>query len=289
MNDEAQVEVEGEDHTPDVDIDRRLGASLAVSDLEVAYGDALSVLHGIDLVVPAGRIVALLGANGSGKTTLLRAIIGLILMHRGRITAGTVLLDGREIQGSSPAAIVRGGLAQVMEGRRIFAELTVEENLRAGAATRKDKAGIAASFDEVVTLFPTLAERRKQVAGYLSGGEQQMVAMGRALMAAPRLLVLDEPSLGLAPLIVEQIAEIVTDINARGTSVLLVEQNATMALGVAHDGYILETGRIARHGPAAELREDADIQEFYLGVSDAGRQSFRDVKTYRPAKTWSLR
>lgn len=289
MNDEAQVEVEGDDRTPVVDGDRRPGASLEISGLEVAYGDALAVLHGVDLVVPAGKVVALLGANGAGKTTLLRAVSGLIRMHRGRITAGTVVLDGRQIQGASPVNIVRSGLAQVMEGRRIFAELTVEENLRAGAASRRDKAGIAESLDQVLTLFPKLAERRRQVAGYLSGGEQQMVAMGRALMAAPRLLVLDEPSLGLAPLIVERIAAIITDINQLGTSVLLVEQNATMALGVAHDGYILETGRIARHGPAAELREDADIQEFYLGVSAAGRQSFRDVKTYRPAKTWRLR
>ena len=289
MSDEAQVDVEGEAHADAAGDGHRLGASLDVSGLEVAYGGAPPVLHGVDLVVPAGKIVALLGANGAGKTTLLRAVSGLIRLHRGRISSGTVVLDGRAIQGASPATIVRGGLAQVMEGRRIFAELTVEENLRTGAATRRDKAGVAASFDEVLTLFPKLSERRKQVAGYLSGGEQKMVAMGRALMADPRLLVLDEPSLGLAPLIVEQIAEIIVDINARGTSVLLVEQNATMALGVAHDGYILETGRIARHGPAAELREDADIQEFYLGVSAAGRQSFREVKSYRPAKSWSLR
>jgi branched-chain amino acid transport system ATP-binding protein len=265
MNDEAQVEVEGEDHTPDVDIDRRLGASLAVSDLEVAYGDALSVLHGIDLVVPAGRIVALLGANGAGKTTLLRAISGLIRMHRGRITAGTVLLDGREIQGSSPAAIVRGGLAQVMEGRRIFAELTVEENLRAGAATRKDKAGIAASFDEVVTLFPKLAERRKQVAGYLSGGEQQMVAMGRALMAAPRLLVLDEPSLGLAPLIVQQIFDAIGRIaREEGVTIFLVEQNAYHALRLADRGYVLVNGRVRLSGRGGELLANAEVRAAYL-------------------------
>jgi branched-chain amino acid transport system ATP-binding protein len=176
-----------------------------------------------------------------------------------------------------------------MEGRRIFAELTVEENLRTGASTRRDSAGISASLDEVMTLFPKLAERRGDVAGYLSGGEQQMVAIGRALMAAPRILILDEPSLGLAPLIVEQIAEIIVDINKKGTSVLLVEQNATMALGVADDGYVLEIGRVARHAPAAELRDDPEIREFYLGVGEAGRLSFREVKTYKPAKSWSLR
>lgn len=289
MSDDAQVDVEPIEKTPSAPSSERAGAALRISGLEVAYGDGLSVLHQVDLDVPAGRIVALLGANGAGKTTLLRAASGLLRMHRGRITAGTVTLDGVEIHGAAPAAIVKRGLAQVMEGRRIFAELTVEENLRTGAATRRDRAGIAESFDEILTLFPKLAERRKQVAGYLSGGEQQMVAMGRALMAAPRLLILDEPSLGLAPLIVAQIADIVVDINRRGTSVLLVEQNATMALGIAHEGSILETGRIARSGPASELREDADIQEFYLGVSSAGRQSFRDVKSYRPAKSWSLR
>ena len=267
----------------------RQGASLVIEGLEVAYGDALSVLHGVDLSVPAGSIVALLGANGAGKTTLLRASTGLMNLHGGRIVGGSITLDGEQIRGAKPGTIVRRGLAQVMEGRRIFAELSVEENLRTGASTRRDSAGIAESFEEVLTLFPKLAERRTQVAGYLSGGEQQMVAIGRALMAAPRILVLDEPSLGLAPLIVEQIADIIVDINQRGTSVLLVEQNATMALGIAHDGYVLETGNVARHGPAAELRDDPEIREFYLGVGEAGRLSFRDVKTYRPAKSWSLR
>lgn len=265
------------------------GAALQLEGVEVVYNDALSVIHNVDMEVRPGSVVALLGANGAGKTTLLRAISGLLRMHRGRVVSGRVLLDGVEVQHSEPSSIVRNGLAQVMEGRRVFAELTVEENLRTGAYTRRDKAGVEASFSHVLDLFPKLAERRRQVAGYLSGGEQQMVAIGRALMAAPRLLVLDEPSLGLAPLIVEQIAEIIVEINTEGTSVLLVEQNANMALGIADFGYVLETGRVAKAAPAAELLADSDIKEFYLGVSDTGRQSFRDVKTYRPGKSWSLR
>lgn len=266
----------------------RGGAALAVSGLDAGYGEAHAVLDGVDLDVPAGSVVTLLGANGAGKTTLLRAISGLLRIHRGHITAGQVILDGRDITGRQPASIVRAGLAQVMEGRRIFAELTVEENLRAGAVTRRDTRAVAATFDEMMDLFPVLVERRASTAGYLSGGEQQMVAMARALMADPRLLVLDEPSLGLAPLIVEQVGQIIADINRRGTSVLLVEQNAMMALGVADHAYVLENGRIVRHGPATELREDADIQAFYLGVSSEGRTSFRDQAAYRPAKAWSL-
>ncbi len=265
-----------------------VGASLVVAGLDAGYGDAISVLDGVDLEVPAGKVVALLGANGAGKTTLLRSITGLLRIHRGRITAGSVHLDGADITGSPPAAIVRAGLAQVMEGRRIFAELSVEENLRTGAVTRRDAKGITATFDEILELFPPLVDRRSDTAGYLSGGEQQMVAIGRALMAKPRLLVLDEPSLGLAPLIVEQIGEIISDINARGTSVLLVEQNAMMALGIADFAYVVETGRIVRSGPAQELREDAEIQEFYLGISSDGRTSFREVGAYPAAKTWRL-
>lgn len=265
------------------------GARLEVVGLDVVYGDALAVLRNVDLTIASGSIVALLGANGAGKTTLLRAISGLLKINRGRVTQGKVLLDGKEIHDAEPVHIVKAGLAQVMEGRRIFAELTVEENLRSGAYTRRDRAGIEATFDRVLTLFPKLDERRRQVAGYLSGGEQQMVAIGRALMANPRLLVLDEPSLGLAPLIVEQIAEIITQINGEGTSVLLVEQNAHMALGVATHGYVLETGSVVKHGTAEELRNDVDIQEYYLGVSEGGRQSFREIKSYRAGKSWSLR
>jgi branched-chain amino acid transport system ATP-binding protein len=260
---------------------------LAVRGLEVVYSDVILVLRGVSLDVPTGSIVALLGANGAGKTTLLRAVSGLLSVHRGKVTKGSVELDGVALKGLDPASVVRRGLGQVMEGRRVFAELTVDENLRAGAFTRRDKAEVKASFERVMELFPVLADRRRSTAGYLSGGEQQMLAIGRALMASPRLLLLDEPSLGLAPLIVEQIRNIVVDINRQGTSVLLVEQNATMALSIADHGYVLEHGRVVKDGPGVELLEDRDIQEFYLGVGDAGRRSFRDVKTYRRRKSWS--
>ena len=260
---------------------------LGVSNLEVVYNDVVLAVRGVSLQVPRGRIVAVLGANGAGKTTVLRAITGLLGVHQAKVTKGTIEFDGRRIDRSDPASIVRAGVAQVMEGRRVFAALTVDENLRSGAYTRRSKAEIAANYDRVLELFPILGERRKSIAGYLSGGEQQMVAMGRALMASPTLLLLDEPSLGLAPLIVEQIGQIIQEVNRQGTSVLLVEQNAAMALGVAHHGYVVENGRVVKDGPAAELRDDKDIQEFYLGVGDAGRKSFRDVKTYRRRKRWS--
>jgi branched-chain amino acid transport system ATP-binding protein len=243
------------------------------------------VLRGVSVVVRPGSIVALLGANGAGKTTLLRAVTGLLPVHRGRVTKGSVTLAGRDVTHDEPARRVKAGLAQVMEGRRIFAELTVDENLRVGGYT--NKAGLARNHEWVMELFPVLQQRRKQMAGYLSGGEQQMLAIGRALMASPRLLLLDEPSLGLAPLVVEQIRRIVVDINARGTSVLLVEQNATMALSIADHGYVLEHGRVARDGPGPELLADKDIREFYLGIGQAAeRRSFRDVKTYRRRKSW---
>lgn len=261
---------------------------LRVSGLEVVYSDVILVLRGVSLAVPDGTIVALLGANGAGKTTLLRAMSGLLPLHRGEITKGRVELDGKDVAGEDPAAIVRRGMSQVMEGRRIFAELTVDENLRAGGFTRRNKAELKASYDRVMELFPALQGRRKSTAGYLSGGEQQMLAIGRALMASPRLLLLDEPSLGLAPLIVEQIRSIIVDINRAGTSVLLVEQNATMALSVADHGFVLEHGKVVKEGPARELLADKDIQEFYLGVGDAGRRSFRDVKSYRRRKRWSV-
>ena len=261
--------------------------ALAVRNLEVVYQDVILVLRGVSLDVPAGAVVALLGANGAGKTTLLRAVTGLLGVHRGRVTKGAVELGGEAVTGLEPAGLVRRGLAQVMEGRRIFAELTVDENLRAGAFTRRDKAEVRASYDRVMDLFPVLAQRRRATAGYLSGGEQQMCAIGRALMASPRLLLLDEPSLGLAPLVVEQIRQILVEINGQGTSVLLVEQNATMALSIARHGYVLEHGRVVKDGPADALLADRDVQEFYLGVGEAGRRSFRDVKTYRRRKTWS--
>ncbi len=257
-----------------------------MANLEVVYNDVVLVLRGVSLTVPTGNIVALLGANGAGKTTLLRAITGLLDVHRGRITKGRVELYGKDITRSEASSIVRSGLAQVMEGRRIFAELTVDENLRTGAVTRRDKAGIAASYERAMDLFPILQSRRKDTAGYLSGGEQQMVAIARALMAEPKILLLDEPSLGLAPLIVEQIRDIIVQVNEQGTSVLLVEQNATMALSIANTGYVLEHGRVVKDGPGPALLEDKDIREFYLGMGEVGRRSFRDVKTYRRKKSW---
>ena len=260
---------------------------LSVSNLEVVYDDVVLVLRGVSLAVPDGAIVALLGANGAGKTTLLRAITGLLPVHRGRTTKGTVTLAGHDVTRMDAPAIVRRGIAQVMEGRRIFWELTVDENLRAGAFTRKSKAEIRESTDRVLELFPVLAERRRSTAGYLSGGEQQMLAIGRALMASPKLLLLDEPSLGLAPKIVEQVRDVIVDINKTGTSVLLVEQNATMALSIASHGYVLETGKVVKDGPASELLSDADIQEFYLGMGESGRRSFKDLKSYRRRKRWS--
>lgn len=253
---------------------------LAVRNLEVVYSDVILVLRDVSLTVPARGIVALLGANGAGKTTLLRAITGLLPIQRGRVTKGSIEVDGKAITSANAPAIVRMGVAQVMEGRRLFAELTVEENLRVGGFTRR-AAAAKESLERIYSLFPKLADRRKAISGFLSGGEQQMVAIGRALMAAPRLLLLDEPSLGLAPRIVEQVRDIVQAVHAAGTSVLLVEQNAAMALSVAHYGYVLEHGKVVRDGTAARLSEDHDIRESYLGghVGGGERRSFRDAKT----------
>jgi branched-chain amino acid transport system ATP-binding protein len=252
---------------------------LCVHDLEVVYGGVARVLHGVSLEVPEGGIAAVLGANGAGKTTLLRAVTGLLDHHRGEITRGRVELDGERIDGLDATAIVRRGVSQVMEGRRTFAELTVEENLRAGAYTKGRSPEVRENFDRVMTMFPVLAERRRAVAGYLSGGEQQMLVIGRALMQSPRLLLLDEPSLGLAPLVVQQVREVIGEVNAAGTSVVLVEQNATMALDVAHVAFVLENGRVAKAGPAHELRDDPEIQSLYLGIStgELERRSFRDL------------
>ena len=260
--------------------------ALGVSNLEVVYNEVVLVLRGVSLQVQEGQIVTILGANGAGKTTLLRAITGLLDHHRGRVTKGSVNLFSTDITHLDPPRRVSAGLAQVMEGRRIFAELTVDENLRTGATTVRDRAEVQASYQRVLDLFPVLAQRLRSTAGYLSGGEQQMLAMGRALMASPKLLLLDEPSLGLAPKIVEQIRDIILHVNEQGTSVLLVEQNAAMALKIAHHGYVLEHGRIVKDGPGPELLADKDIREFYLGVSESGRRSFREVKTYRRRKSW---
>ncbi|GIG87241.1 ABC transporter ATP-binding protein [Plantactinospora endophytica] len=260
---------------------------LQVRNLEVVYDDVMLVLRGVSLAVPPGGIVALLGANGAGKTTLLRAISGLLDVHDGAVTKGTVTLDGQPIHRLRPAAVVRRGVCQVMEGRRIFAELTVEENLRLGGHTAYRQ--IPTRLEQVFGLFPALARRRRHTAGYLSGGEQQMLAMGRALMAQPRYLLLDEPSLGLAPRLVEQVRELIVAINATGAGVLLVEQNATMALSLATHGYVLETGQVVLDKPAEQLLADDDIREFYLGLgatAGAGRRSFREVKHYRRRKRW---
>lgn len=261
---------------------------LEVANLEVVYNEVILVLRGLSIEVPDGKIVALLGANGAGKTTTLRAISGLLDVHNGAITKGTVTLDGESLVGKKPSAIVRGGITQVMEGRRVFAELSIDENLTTGGFSIKDKAKTKASYERVMELFPILYERRDQHAGYLSGGEQQMLAIGRAMMADPKLLILDEPSLGLAPLLIEQIRDIIVDINSQGTSVLLIEQNAMMALSVADYGYIMETGKVVMDGDGKKLLADDDVKEFYLGLGgdEDERKSFRDVKHYKRRKRW---
>ncbi|RMH81516.1 MAG: ABC transporter ATP-binding protein [Actinomyces sp.] len=261
---------------------------LEVANLEVVYNDVILVLRGLSIEVPDGQIVALLGANGAGKTTTLRAISGLLDVHEGDITKGSISFQGRDITHAKPSEIVEAGLTQVMEGRRVFAELTVDENLTTGAFTVRDKAKQKANYERVMDLFPRLAERRDQTAGYLSGGEQQMLAIGRALMADPKLLALDEPSLGLAPMLIEQIRDIIVDINKQGTSVLLIEQNAMMALSIAHYGYIMENGKVVMDGEPRKLLADEDVQEFYLGLHGEGgeRKSFRDVKHYKRRKRW---
>ncbi|MFC5814673.1 ABC transporter ATP-binding protein [Nonomuraea harbinensis] len=252
-------------------------AVLEIRNLEVVYDDVMLVLRGVSLAVPPGSIVALLGANGAGKTTLLRALSGLLDVHDGEVTKGAITLEGEPIHHLRPAQIVRRGISQVMEGRRILAELTVEENLRVGGHT-----AALSHLDRVYGLFPVLRERRGSVAGYLSGGEQQMLAVGRALMAGPRYLLLDEPSLGLAPSLVAQVRDLVVEINRQGTTVLLVEQNAAMALSIASHGYVMETGKIVMDKPSAELLADEDIKEFYLGAV----RSFREVKHYKRRKRW---
>jgi branched-chain amino acid transport system ATP-binding protein len=255
-------------------------AILELDNVEVVYGGAIQVLRGVSMRVTTGTVVAILGANGAGKTTALRAISGLLLYQNGRVTSGSVRFDGTDTSSVDTATLVRNGMAQVMEGRRIFSELSVDDNLKVGAYTRNDRAGVKESYDRVLTLFPRLAERHKQTAGYLSGGEQQMLAIGRALMANPRLLLLDEPSLGLAPLIVEQIRDIVVEINRQGTSVLIVEQNAKMALSISDYAYVFETGRVAKEGAGKDLLEDPDIQALYLG-GESDHTSFRELKSYR--------
>ena len=261
---------------------------LKLSNVEVVYNDVILVLRGLSIEVPDGKIIALLGANGAGKTTTLRTLTGLLDVHSGVITKGHVTYQDTELNDKKPSDIVLQGISQVMEGRRVFSELTVDENLTCGGITVKDKGAVAASYGRVMDLFPRLAERRTQLAGYLSGGEQQMLAIGRALMSEPKLLALDEPSLGLAPKLVEQIRDIIVDINAQGTSVLLIEQNAMMALSIADYGYVLETGKVVMDGEGSQLLADDDVREFYLGLhSEEGtKRSFRDVKSYKRRKRW---
>jgi branched-chain amino acid transport system ATP-binding protein len=259
---------------------------LEINNIEVIYEDVILVLRGLSLSVPEGRIVALLGSNGAGKSTTLKAVAGLLRSERGEVTQGSVVYQGKNITRSNPAEIVRLGISLVMEGRRVFEHLTVHENLQTGAYTRRS--GVAEDLDLVYEFFPRLKDRRTQQAGYLSGGEQQMLAIGRSLMSKPKLMMLDEPSLGLAPLLVEEIFGRVKALNAEiGTTVLLVEQNARRALEIADHAYVMENGRIVLEGPAAELAANPDVQEFYLGLSEGGaRKSYRDVKHYKRRKRW---
>ncbi len=258
---------------------------LEVTNLETVYHDVVRVLRGVSLTVPEGGVVALLGPNGAGKTTLLRAITGLLPIHDGKVRKGDVRFAGASLLGLGPEQIVARGVAQVMEGRRVLADLTVEENLRAGA-WGQERAQVRADLERFYTRFPVLGERRQQAAGYLSGGEQQMLAIARALMSRPRLLLLDEPSLGLAPKVAADVGALIAEIADAGTSILLVEQNASLALSLAQRAAVLETGRVVLEGTSEALRQDADIKEFYLAVGGEGRRSFRDVKHYRRRKRW---
>jgi branched-chain amino acid transport system ATP-binding protein len=261
---------------------------LSLNNIEVIYDHVILVLKGVSLTVPSSSIVALLGANGAGKSTTLKAISNLVLAERGKVTKGTIEFLGERVDGLTPSDLVRRGCIQVMEGRHCFGHLTVEENLLTGAFTRADGRGaVAADLDMVYGYFPRLRERRESLAGYISGGEQQMTAIGRALMSRPKMMLLDEPSMGLAPQLVEEIFGIVKRLNTeQGVAVLLAEQNTNMALEYANYGYILETGRIVMDGEAKSLRENEDVREFYLGIGGGDRKSFRDVKSYKRRKRW---
>jgi branched-chain amino acid transport system ATP-binding protein len=261
---------------------------LSVNNIEVLYDHVILVLKGVSLDVAKGGIVALLGANGAGKTTTLKAISNLLHSERGEVTKGSIVFEGQEVQDLSPNELVRRGCIQVMEGRHCFGHLTIEENLLTGAFTRRDgKAAIARDLELVYGYFKRLRERRSSMAGYTSGGEQQMCAIGRALMSRPKMILLDEPSMGLAPQIVEEIFEIVKDLNAKeGVSFLLAEQNTNMALKYARHGYILENGRVVLDGDAKALSENEDVKEFYLGIAEGKRKSFREGKHYKRRKRW---
>ncbi len=261
---------------------------LKVNNIEVSYLGVIRVLHGISLEVGDGQIVALIGANGGGKTTTLKAISGLLKTEQGQITSGDIYLDDKRLDRYGPEDIARMGVSQVMEGRRTLEHLSVEENLMVGAYRRKDRAGIKRDLEMVFDYFPRIREYRKRVSGYLSGGEQQMMVIGRALMADPTLMLLDEPSLGLAPMAVAEIYEIIKRINEeRGVSMLVVEQNVKAALGISNYGYVMENGRIVLNGQADKLRDNEDVKEFYMGISSSGvRKNYREVKHYRRRKRW---
>jgi branched-chain amino acid transport system ATP-binding protein len=259
---------------------------LRISGLQVRYDDVILALNGISLEVPEGGIVALLGANGAGKSTTLKAVSGLLAPERGEITKGTIELDGERIDRLSPSAIVQRGISQVMEGRRVFEHLTVEENLVAGAHTRR-RADLQADLDAFYARFPDLVPHRRATAGYLSGGQQQMLAIGRALMARPRVLLLDEPSLGLAPALVSEVFDLIVELNReQGMTILLVEQNAAAALEIVQHAYVMETGRIVLDDTSERVRANEDVKEFYLGLTEVGRKSYRDLKHYKRRKRW---
>jgi branched-chain amino acid transport system ATP-binding protein len=261
---------------------------LQVNNIEVVYMNVIRVLRGVSLRVDAGQIVALLGANGGGKTTTLKSISGMLKTEEGQITDGIIEFDGKRIDHFGPEKIAVMGISQAMEGRRVLAHLSVEENLMVGAYCRKDRLGIKRDLDMVYNYFPQVKNFRRRISGYLSGGEQQMLVIGRALMASPRLMLLDEPSLGLAPLMVQEIYEIIHKINAeQKMAILLVEQNVRAALGIAHYGYVMENGRVVLSGPAEDLRDNEDVREFYMGLSAAGStKSYHDIKHYRRKKRW---
>ncbi len=261
---------------------------LRINNIEVVYSDVILVLRGVSLEVREGQMVALLGANGAGKTTTLKAVSGLLGTELGKVTRGHIEFNGQRIDGQPPEEIVKNGIIQVIEGRRLFEHLSVEENLLAGALVRRDGAAVKRDLERVYEYFPRLRDLRRRVSGYLSGGEQQMLVTGRALMGRPRLMLLDEPSLGLAPLLVEEIFDVIQRINREEkTSILLVEQNARIALSVVDYGYVMENGRVVLDGPADQLAENEDIKEFYLGLTQLGkRKSYREVKHYKRRKRW---
>ncbi len=261
---------------------------LKVNNIDVVYMNVIQVLRGVSLEVGKGKIVTLLGANGGGKTTTLKAISGMLKTEEGEVTHGSITLGDIRIDKLSPSKIASLGISQVMEGRRVLEHLTIDENLRIGAYLRNDRAGVKQDIEKVYTYFPRLKDRRRQMSGYLSGGEQQMLVIGRALMSRPKLMLLDEPSLGLAPLLVKEIYEIIHRINIdQKMSMLIVEQNVVSALGIADYGYVMENGKIVLYGPADKLKDNSDIQEFYMGFSSVGSQkSYRDIKHYRRRKRW---